>query len=491
MANIGFATSVKTALKGAKSVVLLAPAAAVERKSYPNLLGDAHDELVLELAKGLSPGDCGACASSLCSNEPRKLVVGVLPDRVSRYNAPARAEAIRRTMAAAAGHLSKGKVAVIIVLDDVEHTAAAVNAVGRAFPLLSMKSVKGMPRRLQIAAVDRKGGSLDISSMAKSVLEWSREAARWVDTPPSELNPGAFAEQIIKGLKGKSGVKVREIVGEKLVAEQLGGIYAVGKAAVSAPRMVVATYTPSKRTKKSRHVALVGKGVTFDTGGLHLKPRGGIEGMKCDMGGAAAVVGAFRVLVERGCPHTVTLIVCLAENAIDSASYKPDDVITTHSGKTVEINNTDAEGRLLLVDGVSYAARELEVDCVIDAATLTGAQMIATGQAHAAVFSNDEELESLAVVSGKKTGDLVHPLIFAPELFRQEFASPIADMTNSVQNRFNAQSSCAAQFIYAHLEGTSVKWLHIDLAGPSFIRGRGTGFGVALISEMVRALPKA
>ena len=263
----------------------------------------------------------------------------------------------------------------------------------------------------------------------------------------------------------------------------MGGIHAVGRAAVAAPRMIIASYVPRGGSKT--HVALVGKGVTFDTGGLHIKPRGGMESMKCDMGGAAAVLGAFLVLVKADTPHPVSLILCLAENAVGPSSYKPDDVLDMHSGKTVEINNTDAEGRLLLADGVSYAARALEADVVIDAATLTGAQLIATGMQHAAVMTNDAELETLALDAGKRSGDLAHPLPFAPEFFKPEFKSEVADMKNSVKNRANAQSSCAGQFVYNHLEDTPVRWGHIDLAGPAFRGERGTGFGVALISRMV------
>ena len=235
-------------------------------------------------------------------------------------------------------------------------------------------------------------------------------------------------------------------------------------------------------------MALVGKGVTFDTGGLHLKGRGSMEGMKCDMGGAAAVFGAFRVLADSGVPMQVSLLLCLAENAIGPASYKPDDILTLHSGKTVEINNTDAEGRLLLADGLSWAARSLGATVLFNAATLTGAQLVATGANHAAVVSNDADLEELLVEAGRASGDLVHPLPFAPEFYQAEFKSPVADMRNSVKNRANAQSSCAAQFLWSHIDDTDVRWGHVDLAGPAWQGDRGTGYGVSLLTEAVRRL---
>jgi probable aminopeptidase NPEPL1 len=213
-----------------------------------------------------------------------------------------------------------------------------------------------------------------------------------------------------------------------------------------------------------------------------------MEGMKADMGGAAAVLGAFLLLARHRAPCRISLLLCLAENAVAANAYKPDDILTLHSGKTVEINNTDAEGRLLLADGCSYAARVLGADIVLDAATLTGAQGVATGDVHAALVSNDVAVEQALIEAGRNTGDLCWPLPFAPELYRAEFRSPIADMRNSVKNRGNAQVSCAAEFIHWHLEGTQVRWGHLDLASPAFRNDRGTGFGVALLADAVRRL---
>jgi probable aminopeptidase NPEPL1 len=155
-------------------------------------------------------------------------------------------------------------------------------------------------------------------------------------------------------------------------------------------------------------------------------------------------VGATLALAAGKAKEAVVCAAALAENAIGPGAYRPDDILTMHSGHTVEINNTDAEGRLVLGDAVSYLARNYDLDAVIDAATLTGAQAIATGLRHAAVVSNREGLEKLAVRVGRETGDLTFPLPFAPEFFQDEFASKVADMKNSVANRRNAQSSCAA-----------------------------------------------
>ena len=488
MSAISFANSTKTLLKGAKTVAVIGPASCFTAKKLPKLLGKKLDNLALELAKDLDPGDLGAAATTLTGTDPHRLGVGILPERLSRYNSETRADCVRRVVAQlrAAPGASKGKLAIILLVDDPAHVLAQAIAVGRCFPQFSGKSKPAKGPRVQLLAIDRKGELIKPDPHVVGTVQIVRDSAELVDTPPTELDPAGMAARTRALLDGLD-VEIEEIVGDELSERGLGGIHGVGRAAVSAPRMLVARYTPGHEGP-TRHIALVGKGVTFDTGGLHLKPRGAMETMKCDMGGAAAVLGAFRALVAARCPHRVSLVLCLAENAIGPASYKPDDILTLHSGKTVEINNTDAEGRLLLADGVSWAARELEADTIFDAATLTGAQLIATGVVHGAIVSNDAELEAAMIQAGRESGDLVHPLPFAPELYKQEFSSSVADMCNSVHNRMNAQTACAAQFIYNHLDGTTARWAHLDLAGPSFPKDRGTGYGVAVIAATVMGL---
>ncbi|HLT40165.1 MAG TPA: leucyl aminopeptidase family protein [Enhygromyxa sp.] len=496
MSVIGFATSIKTLLKGAKTVAVVGPASSFKQRTLPKLLGKKLDGLLLELARELEPGDLGAAATTLTGADPGRLGVGVLPNQLSRYNSETRADCVRRVVAQlkCAPGVGKGKLAIILMVDDPEHVLAQAIAVGRCFPLYSGKSKPSKAPRVQLIAVDRSGEVVKPDAHVVGTVAIVRDSAELVDTPPTELDPKGMAARVRALLDGldQHGVEIEEIVGDELLERGLGGIHAVGRAALAAPRMLVVRYSgaaSSSSDPDARHVALVGKGVTFDTGGLHIKPRGGMETMKCDMGGAAAVLGAFRVLVAARCRHRVSLILCLAENAIGPAAYKPDDILTLHSGKTVEINNTDAEGRLLLADGVSWAARELQADTVFDAATLTGAQLISTGVVHGALVSNDAELEAAMIAAGRRTGDLVHPLPFAPELYKQEFSSAVADMCNSVHNRMNAQSACAAQFVYNHLEDTEVRWAHLDLAGPSFPKDRATGYGVAVIAATVLGLP--
>lgn len=464
--------------------MVVAPAAYFRRRGALSFLTPEHRKLASNLAQDTPAGLYGNANATLTGgDQPKRLIVGVLPDRVSRYNAPARPSAVQRVVQNV--NLTRDKrSALILVLDKEDHQIAVLNAVGRAFSIFTAKSEEEPQGRLQVAAILRSGAGVRLEPRTRDVVASSREIAALVDSPPTDMNPEALAGRARTLLKGIKRIRFREIIGDQLPKAGLGGIHAVGRAAVVAPRLLVASYTPPKAS--STHVALVGKGVTFDTGGLHIKPRGSMETMKVDMGGAAAVLGAFRVLCQHDFPHRLSLLMCLAENAVGPNSVKPDDIITMHSGRTVEINNTDAEGRLLLADGVSYAARELKAEVIFDAATLTGAQLIATGINHAAIMSNDPSLEQAVMQAGYGSGDLVHPLPFAPEFYKPEFKSVVADMKNSVKNRANAQSSCAGQFIYNHLEGTHSRWCHIDLAGPVARGDRATGFGVALLSESLR-----
>ncbi|MFT7677624.1 MAG: putative aminopeptidase NPEPL1 [Planctomycetota bacterium] len=485
MTQITWPKNVSSLLKQTGTLLVVAPAARFEDGTFLEILPEDHMRLALDLAQDVKPGDWGDAAGTLTGTQPRKLGIGVLPDKGSRYNSPARAAAITKVVRQT-GTGKRGKAAILLVLDDPEHYQAAACAVARALPLYDARSKKAEASSLKILAIGPDGEPITASAVVKSTAEYLREAARLVDTPPTEMDPPAFQKDAYRMLRGMEKVTKKAIIGPKLLEAGLGGLHAVGRTALGAPRLLVLTHKPRARSKV--HVALVGKGVTYDTGGLSIKSTAGMCGMKGDMGGAAAVLGAFLTLVQSKSPCTVSAVICLAENAIGPSSYKNDDILHMHSGKTVEINNTDAEGRLLLGDGVSYAARQLKATHVLDAATLTGAQLMATGNHHAAVISNDEQLEQQLVAAGRASGDLVHPLMFAPELYRKEFSSHVADMRNSVANRMNAQVSCAAQFVYSHLEGTDVKWGHVDLAGPAWTSGRGTGFGVALLAESVRRI---
>ncbi len=487
MTTLRYPRTIDSLLRGTDHLLVVGSEATLKAKRSAGLsaLPKEIRACCKDLASDLKAGRRGNAAGSLCAGSVRKVAIGMLPDRVSRHNSPSRAEAVRTVMARS-NTGKKGKGAVLLLLDDPAHQEAATLALARNLHLYNGRSgAKKNSASLGILAIDRKGKVLTTSKYLQQAVVSLRDVARMVDTPPTELDPAGFQKDAWRLVRGLTGVTKRAIIGDKLLEAGLGGIHGVGRCALSPPRLLILSYKP--RNAKG-HVALVGKGVTYDTGGLSLKVGGGMVGMKGDMGGAAAVLGAFRTLASSGIKKRVSALLCMAENAIGPDAFKNDDILDLHSGLRVEINNTDAEGRLVLADGVSYAARKLKADTIIDAATLTGAQLVATGRLHAGLVSDDEDLENSLVQAGRHTGELVHPLPYAPEFHRKEFVSTVADMRNSVKDRMNAQSSCAGEFIRWQLDGTKARWAHVDLAGPAVIAGRGSGFGAALLAEAVRGL---
>ncbi|XP_050525757.1 probable aminopeptidase NPEPL1 [Daktulosphaira vitifoliae] len=304
---------------------------------------------------------------------------------------------------------------------------------------------------------------------------------RIVDTPCNDMNVDHFLQEITQ-VGNDLNIIPTIISGEDLKKKGFGGIYGVGKASSVEPALAVLSHLQSGATET---IAWVGKGIVYDTGGLSIKGKTSMPGMKRDCAGAAAILGAFHAMVKSGFSQNLHAVFCLAENSVGPNSTRPDDVHTLYSGRTVEINNTDAEGRLVLSDGVVYASRDLNAKIILDMATLTGAQVVSTGKYHAAVMSNSEQWEKRAVSAGLISGDLTFPIVYCPELHFCEFSSAIADMKNSVADRSNATSSCAGLFIAAHLGfETSNQWIHVDIAGPAHYGERATGYGVALLAAM-------
>merc|ERR1712150_361184 len=306
-------------------------------------------------------------------------------------------------------------------------------------------------------------------------------AARIVDTPCNEMNTDTFLDEI-RNVGQHLSIVPTIIRDQELKERGFGGIFGVGQGALHPPALAVLSHTPIGATQT---IAWVGKGIVYDTGGLSIKGKTAMPGMKRDCGGAAGILGAFYAAVSQGFEQNLHAIFCLAENAVSDRATRPDDVHILYSGRSVEINNTDAEGRLVVSDGVVYADRDLKADIIVDMCTLTGAQGISTGRYHAAHLTNSEEWEVRAAVAGRQSGDLTFPLVYCPEFHFPEFNSSVADMKNSVANRDNAQSSCAGLFINANLgfEYPGV-WLHIDMAAPSHVGERATGYGVALLNVL-------
>jgi len=416
-----------------------------------------------------------------------KLVMHKISSKFSRNNTPSRAHLITKVIKQTC--FSENQM--ILVACEKKNSIACACAVARAYPLYSRKTGEtNKPRNVSVTFLftdeirNKSGKELSNEDDVKcynAMAESVRLSAKITDMPCAEMNTDDFLNEI--KIVGKAlGIEPFVIEGKELEKQGFGGIWNVGKAANFPPKMVVLSNL--KPTAK-RTIAWVGKGIVYDTGGLCLKSRPGMCGMKCDCGGAAGILGAFYAAAKLGFEDNLHAVFCLAENAIGPDAFKPDDVIKHYSGKTSETTNTDAEGRLVLADGVAYAKKDLKADIIVDMATLTGAQGSNTGKLHAAILTNSDSWESAAVESGKKGGDLCFPIIFAPEIHFNEFKSEIADMRNSVAKPDNAACSCAGLFIHSHLGNDyDGVWVHVDIASPAMDGDRATGFGVSLLNTL-------
>ncbi|CAL9705050.1 unnamed protein product [Knipowitschia caucasica] len=411
--------------------------------------------------------------------------VASLPARVSRHNSPSAAHFLSRLVRSC---LPTGNNRCIVMVCERSDVFASACAISRAFPLFSRRSSASRRAEKKRVTVEFVTVGADSSPLGAPELQCLsnasdgvRLAARIVDTPCNEMNTDHFLEEV-KVVGAELGIAPVIIRGEELKLKGFGGIYGVGKAAEHPPALAVLSHTPAGATQT---IAWVGKGIVYDTGGLSIKGKTTMPGMKRDCGGAAAILGAFRATIKQGFKDNLHAVFCLAENSVGPTATRPDDIHTLYSGKTVEINNTDAEGRLVLADGVVYASKDLSADIILDMATLTGAQGISTGKYHAAVMTNNDQWEAACVRAGRSSGDLAHPLVYCPEMHFSEFTSALADMKNSVADRENAQSSCAGLFIASHLgfDWTGV-WVHVDIASPVHAGERATGFGVALLMAL-------
>jgi len=424
--------------------------------------------------------------------------VAALPAKVSRHNTQSRAHSITKIIKT----LTSSSNESVVIVCRREDVYASGCAVARAYSSYSRKTTGDPPNvtsrggkeavvNVEFMIVDEDGEAEskavpsqlsveDIKALVTS-CEAIKTSARIVDMPCNEMNTDAFVEEA-KRIGAELGIVPTIIRGEELRERGFGGIYGVGKAAAHPPALVVLSHKPAKSSKA---IAWVGKGIVYDTGGLSIKTKTGMPGMKRDCGGAAGILGAFYVAVKNGFQDTLHCVLCLAENAVGPLATRPDDIHTMYSGKTVEINNTDAEGRLVLSDGVAYASKDLGCDIVLDMATLTGAQGISTGKYHAMHLSNADNWETAVSEAGRVSGDLSFPGVYCPELQYPEFSSSVADMKNSVADRGNAQSSCAGLFINSHLgfEWPGV-WMHVDMAAPAYTGERATGYGVALLNVL-------
>jgi len=414
----------------------------------------------------------------------KNFTLACMPSKCSRHNAPMLPHSLSSLVKT---HTQLTPKQYIVILCEQKSAFALGCAASRVFPLYNRKKEEkkeNVDIVVEFVFVDNKDYSLtteEVNCLVASA-ESIRLTAKIVDMPCNEMHTNAFLDEIRNVAKELSLEPPTIIQDLDLVKKGMGGLYGVGKAAVNKPALAVLSHKVDGATK---NIAWCGKGIVYDTGGLSIKDKLGMVGMKRDCGGAAGILGAFRSAVKNGFSENLFAVLCLAENAVGPEAARPDDVHTMYSGLTVEINNTDAEGRLVLGDGVAYAKKDLNADVIVDMATLTGAQGISTGQYHAAILTNNEDMETCCVKAGKTSGDLVFPVPYTPEFHFDEFKSHIADMKNSVKNRGNAQVSCAGLFIGSHIgfdyEGV---WLHVDMAAPVKKNELGTGYGVALLTTL-------
>jgi leucyl aminopeptidase len=293
------------------------------------------------------------------------------------------------------------------------------------------------------------------------------QARDLVNTPPNDLNPKDFAAIAVDTGKN-AGFKV-EVLDDKMLAKQgFGGILGVGQGSAAKPRLVRLGYT---HPKAKRTIALVGKGITYDSGGISLKPAGSNETMKMDMGGAAAVLGAVTAVARLGLAVNVTGWLALAENMPSGTATRPGDVLRMYGGRTVEVLNTDAEGRLVLADAITRACEE-EPQMLIDVATLTGAMMVALGNDMYGIMSNDDDFRGAVHDAATRVGEPAWPMPLPTEL-RKSMDSPIADIKN-MGSRMGG--GLVAGLFLQEFVAEGVSWAHLDIAGPAYNEGEVTGY---------------
>lgn len=331
---------------------------------------------------------------------------------------------------------------------------------------------------------------LDISENFNPLLKKTLLQNKHVKFARNLVNENSYVitpkklESLAKDFAKKNKLKIKTLDEKQIQKEKLNLIWAVGKGSENPPRLIIVEYNGNPKSKEK--VAFVGKGITFDTGGTNLKPTGYVEDMRSDMGGAAAAMGAFMAAVEMKAKQNIILAIGSAENSLSHNSYKPGDVYVSHSGVSVEIGNTDAEGRLVLADTISYLQKNYKPTRIVDLATLTGACLVALGPSLIAMLGNETEMKKAMFEAGEKTYERVWELPLYDEL-RELNKSRIADIKNTGGR--DGGTITAGAFLERFVD-KKVKWVHLDIAGAAFAKKPnyyvpefGTGRGVRLLLE--------
>ena len=335
-----------------------------------------------------------------------------------------------------------------------------------------------------MATAPQKKAYAGLAESVAAVCKAGIAAREWVTTPSNDKRPAAFAAELQAAAR-RAGLKATVRDERWLEKQGFGAMLAVGQGSSATPRLVTLEYAPKGAGKT---VVLVGKGVTFDSGGINLKPSGSLETMKMDMSGAAAVAGTLLAMARLKPSTRVVGVMPLVENMPSGTAIRPGDIIRSYAGKTIEIGNTDAEGRLILIDAMAWAVEQYKPDTLIDLATLTGACVVALGEKIAGVFSRDPELAREIVAAGERTYERCWQLPL-PADYKELLKDDFADLNNVGPGRWGG--AIVAALFLAEFVGET-RWAHIDIAGPAWTKkataycgAGGTGFGVRLLCDLI------
>lgn len=383
-------------------------------------------------------------------------------------------EGLRRGLGSLSSEVKRSYVTEMgLVLPEekqAELAAAAVEALSFANYLFAnyserLKNQKAQLLKKLVVLSNRENKAVVTKKIqaAKHVADGAELTRDLVNQPAGHMSPQELVYASREIADASDLIKLKTLNGRQAEAAGFSAFLAVAKGSDAEPYVIHLTYTPENKTSETKKIALVGKGITFDSGGLSLKPAEYMEDMKVDMAGAATVLGIFSSLAKLKPGVEVHGIIAACENMPSGTAYRPGDVIETKGGKTIEILNTDAEGRVTLADALAYA-QEQEPDKIVDFATLTGAAVVALGETHAGLWSNNNNLAKELTAAAKKSGEgLVH--LPMPAEYRQQIVSDIADVRNTATSRYGGAIT-AAMFLREFVDETP--WAHLDIAGPAY-----------------------
>jgi leucyl aminopeptidase len=436
--------------------------------------GKGFATMLKEIGASTSVGDTCKIPSAGSVKAPLVVTVGLGPEPTGELDL----EVLRRA-AGAAARATAGKKSVVLALpaatdDQIRAVVEGALLGNYGFDRYLSKKHEPVGEFVVISEMARSRTARKALADGVAVAEAVNFARDLINVPPNDLYPESFAREVKDRAKGTK-ISVTITDEKALESKGYGGIMGVGKGSIRPPRLVKLSYKPSKPVA---HIALVGKGITFDSGGLSIKGRDAMMSMKRDMTGAGVVLAVMGALTELDCPVRVTGLLPLAENSVGASSIRPGDVLRHYGGRTSEVTNTDAEGRLVLADAMAYAVAEVKPDVLVDVATLTGAIKLSLGQRTGGLFANDDRLAALLRTASLAAGEPLWRMPLVAD-YEERISSKIADADNAG----GAPGAITAALFLQHFTG-GVPWAHLDIASvgdapqDEFEYTKGaTGFG--------------